>query len=421
MRAIDKRFSGVPALAGRLARGRAGRGACAGRPERRRQVDADQDPDRRLPQGLRGEIRFDGRPIEFASPQAAQRGGISTIYQEINLIPYRSVAENIFLGREPRRFGLLDWGRMNREAAELLRRFDSRRSTSAGRCCDFNTAIQQMVAIARAVSFEAKLVIMDEPTSSLDEREVAVLFDVIRAAQARRRLGDLRQPPARRALRRLRPRDRHARRAHGAGGRDGRHRQARAGRGDARPRSRARCAQQAPPPFTSGAIAAAAELLEPSICGSAVECDDAQPRGARGRDRRAGRAARLGPHRGGPGRLRRRSRRWRHDRGRRPAGLARSSPRTRSRAGSATAPEDRKVEGIVPDMSVRENLTLALLPRLAGCGIVDETRQREDRRALHQAPRHQARRARAEDPRAVRRQPAEGAAGALALHEPANS
>ena len=69
-----------------------------------------------------GSIVFGGQEIEFASPQEAQRGGISTIYQEINLIPYRSVAENIFLGRQFRRYGLLDWRRMNREAADLLRR-----------------------------------------------------------------------------------------------------------------------------------------------------------------------------------------------------------------------------------------------------------------------------------------------------------
>ena len=70
-----------------------------------------------------GSIMFAGQSIDFGSPQAAQRGGVSTIYQEINLVPFRSVAENIFLGREHRRYGLLDWRRMNAEAAELLRRF----------------------------------------------------------------------------------------------------------------------------------------------------------------------------------------------------------------------------------------------------------------------------------------------------------
>lgn len=94
-------------------------------------------------------------------------------------MPYRSVAENVFLGREPRRFGLIDWRRIHRETETLLARFgidvDVRRPLGS-----FNIAIQQMVAIARAVSFDARLVVMDEPTSSLDDQEVEVLFDVIR-------------------------------------------------------------------------------------------------------------------------------------------------------------------------------------------------------------------------------------------------
>ena len=130
-----------------------------------------------------GSIDFDGRPIAFASPQEAQRSGISTIYQEINLVPFRSVTENIFLGRELAAFGFLDWSRMNAEAAALLRRFDVAIDVRRP-LMDFSTAIQQMVAIARAVSFKAQLVIMDEPTSSLDEREVAVLFDVMRRLRA---------------------------------------------------------------------------------------------------------------------------------------------------------------------------------------------------------------------------------------------
>ena len=126
-----------------------------------------------------GEIHFDGAPFEASSPQDAQSKGISTIYQEVNLVPYRSITENICLGRESRRFGLLDWTAMHKEAQALLSRFqidvDVRRPLMR-----FSTATQQMVAIARAIGFKAKLVIMDEPTSSLDEREVKVLFDVIR-------------------------------------------------------------------------------------------------------------------------------------------------------------------------------------------------------------------------------------------------
>jgi monosaccharide-transporting ATPase len=130
-----------------------------------------------------GEISFDGAPFAARSPQDAQGKGISTIYQEINLVPYRSITENICLGREKRRFGLLDWSAMHAEARHLLARFniaiDVRKPLMA-----FNTATQQMVAIARAIGFKAKLVIMDEPTSSLDEREVTVLFEVIRQLKA---------------------------------------------------------------------------------------------------------------------------------------------------------------------------------------------------------------------------------------------
>lgn len=130
-----------------------------------------------------GEIVFDGQARTFPSPQQAQREGISTIYQEINLIPFRSVAENIFLGRELFRWGLLDWRKMHREASALLERLhislDVTRPLNA-----YNIATQQMVAIARAISFKSKLVIMDEPTSSLSDDEVETLFTVIRQLKA---------------------------------------------------------------------------------------------------------------------------------------------------------------------------------------------------------------------------------------------
>src|SRR3954452_10004835 len=69
-----------------------------------------------------GRIEFDGREVAFSSPHAAQLAGLSTIYQEVNLVPFRSVAENVFLGREPKRFGVLNWRRINRSATELLER-----------------------------------------------------------------------------------------------------------------------------------------------------------------------------------------------------------------------------------------------------------------------------------------------------------
>lgn len=125
-----------------------------------------------------GTIVFDGQTVDFTTPHQAQLGGISTIYQEINLVPFRSVAENIFMGREPRRFGLIDWSRMNRESREIMVRFGVHVDVKQP-LLELSVALQQMVAIARAVSFGSKLVIMDEPTSSLDEREVETLFEAI--------------------------------------------------------------------------------------------------------------------------------------------------------------------------------------------------------------------------------------------------
>lgn len=125
-----------------------------------------------------GTMHFDGTPVRFPSPQQARAQGISTIYQEINLVPFASIAENIFLGREPRNYGLIDWAAVRGQAAQVLAQvglqIDVRQPVA-----QLSNAMRQMVAIAKAVSMDAKLVIMDEATSSLDEKEVAVLFDAI--------------------------------------------------------------------------------------------------------------------------------------------------------------------------------------------------------------------------------------------------
>ncbi len=130
-----------------------------------------------------GTILFDGRTVDFQSPQQAQNNGISTIYQEINLVPFRSVAENVFMAREPRRWGFIDWRKMRTETATLLERLSVSIDVTQP-LMNYNIAIQQMVAIARAISFESKLVVMDEPTSSLNEREVETLFTIIRQLKA---------------------------------------------------------------------------------------------------------------------------------------------------------------------------------------------------------------------------------------------
>ena len=130
-----------------------------------------------------GTILFDGQARTFQSPQQAQREGISTIYQEINLVPFRSVAENIFLGREIFRWGMLDWRKMHTESYALLERLHLSLDVTKP-LNTYTIATQQMVAIARAISFKSKLVIMDEPTSSLNNDEVATLFTVMRQLKA---------------------------------------------------------------------------------------------------------------------------------------------------------------------------------------------------------------------------------------------
>lgn len=318
-----------------------------------------------------GRITLAGETIDFASPQAAQRGGISTIYQEINLIPFRSVAENIFLGREYRRFGLLDWNRMNSEAAELLRRFaveiDVRRPLM-----DFSTAIQQMVAIARAVSFKAQLVIMDEPTSSLDEREVDVLFAVMRGLRNEgvavifitHRLDELYQVCDRVTVMRdgrtvmvsrmadvdklhlisaLLGKDLETVRSHTTG-----FSAAAAKAGDevlsATGLRIGRRVRDARVVVKSGQIVGLAGLLGSGRTETARAIFGADPADS-GTIRLLGKEV--------------------HPR----------EPAEAIALGVGYCSEDRKAEGIIPDMSVRENITLAILPRLVKMGIVDEARQ----------------------------------------------
>jgi monosaccharide-transporting ATPase len=131
-----------------------------------------------------GELRYHGEPAQFGTPMDAQRAGISTIYQEVNLVPLMSVARNLFLNREPRRFGLIDAVAMRRAARSILREFGLDVNVSRP-LRTLGLGAQQMVAIARAVQIDAQVVIMDEPTSSLEAREVETLFRVIRTLRER--------------------------------------------------------------------------------------------------------------------------------------------------------------------------------------------------------------------------------------------
>ena len=126
-----------------------------------------------------GEIRLAGQTIRPEAPKDAERLGISTVYQEVNLVPSLSVAENITLGRQPGALGFLNWGAIRRRARAALARLEFECDVDA-ELGSLSVAHQQMVAIARALDTEAKLLILDEPTASLDEHEVAELFGVMR-------------------------------------------------------------------------------------------------------------------------------------------------------------------------------------------------------------------------------------------------
>ncbi|WP_432829851.1 sugar ABC transporter ATP-binding protein [Dactylosporangium sp. CA-092794] len=321
-----------------------------------------------------GEVRFLGAPVSFGGPLDAQAAGISTIYQEVNLVPLMSVARNLFLGREPRtRIGLVDVARMNREAAEILAGYgitsDVRRPLGL-----MPLGAQQMVALARAVMVDAKVVVMDEPTSSLEPREVETLFGVIHRLHERgvgivyvsHRLDELyRICDSVTILRdgrlvhagRLADLDRVELVSHMLG----------------RPVS----AGQSGHSFTSFAgeheAAGGTPILRATgltsrhrLTGVSFEVQPGEVVGlggllGAGRSETIKAVAGALPLDGGSvevdGRV-----------------LRRPTPVSALRAGIAVQPEDRKAEGIALGLSVRENIALAMLPRLSTAGVVSERR-----------------------------------------------
>ena len=126
-----------------------------------------------------GTVMVRGAPVDFRSTSEAVAAGISTIHQEVNLIPLRSVAENLFLAREPKRGPFIDQRRLVSDSEELLARYGLESVDPNAEVGRLSIAVRQMVAIVRAVSQDARLVIMDEPTSSLESSEVDRLFGII--------------------------------------------------------------------------------------------------------------------------------------------------------------------------------------------------------------------------------------------------
>ena len=127
-----------------------------------------------------GEIYIDGKPADITCPEDSERLGVAIIYQEFNLVPGLTVAENIFMRRQPKKNGMIDWKRMNQMAQAIIDEIDINiRPTDIVNT--LTVAEQQMVEICKAVSLNSKILIMDEPTSALTESETQKLFNVVRS------------------------------------------------------------------------------------------------------------------------------------------------------------------------------------------------------------------------------------------------
>ncbi|WP_371799911.1 sugar ABC transporter ATP-binding protein [Streptomyces sp. NBC_01707] len=321
-----------------------------------------------------GELRMTGQQVRFARPFEAQQAGISTIYQEVNLVPLMSVARNIFLGREPKnRLGLIDFGRMHREAADLLDGFgvrvDPRRPLHT-----LGIGTQQMVALARAVSVNARVVVMDEPTSSLEPREVETLFRVIENLRGQGiavlyvshrmdelyricdrvtvlrdgrhiHTGDLADLDRMQLVSMMLGRDLAEVRRNGTTG------FAAEGHDAART-----------PVLTANGLSRDRQLHDISLSLYAGEVLGLGGLLGSGRSETA--KALAGALSLDAGELTVGGRR-----------LRRLTSAGAIRAGISLLPEDRKAEGIVPGLSVRENIVLAAMPRLSRAGVVSRTKQ----------------------------------------------
>ncbi|HEX6014066.1 MAG TPA: sugar ABC transporter ATP-binding protein [Geminicoccaceae bacterium] len=182
---LEKSFPGVRALAGVRFDVRAGEAHAllgengAGKSTLIKIVSGVYRPDT-------GEIRIDGRKVRLAGPQEAQEAGIATVYQELLLFPDLTVAENVFLGHAPRaRWGGIDWRVMRAKAAEILASLEIHELDVAAPVSTLSVANRQRVEIAKALSLNARVLILDEPTAALPEADVERLFAIVRNLRAR--------------------------------------------------------------------------------------------------------------------------------------------------------------------------------------------------------------------------------------------
>ena len=322
-----------------------------------------------------GQVLFNGEEVSFADPRESQAAGISTIYQEINLIPLLSVAQNVFLGREPRNsLGLIDKASMNREAAEILERYGIQADVTAP-LRSLGLGVQQMVAIARAISVDARVVIMDEPTSSLEAREVETLFGVIGQLREEgvgviyvsHRLeelyeicdrvtvlrdgrvahtGELSDLSRLQLIAHMLGRELAEVEKEGATGFGEEHEAAREPILVAQGLTQHPRLREVSLDVRPGEVVGLAGLLGAGRSETAKAIFGAEPLDS-GSVRMEGKNIKTG------------------------------SPGAAIKAGIAFLPEDRKLEGIIPDLSVKENIVAAAMPRLARAGMVSEKAQAE--------------------------------------------
>ena len=329
-----------------------------------------------------GTVALDGADVHFNTPGDAQAAGVCAVHQEIHLLELRSVAENIYTGREPVRLGMVDWPRMNAGAAELLGGLGLDIDARA-RVGTLNPARQQMVAIARGVALGAKLLVLDEPTTSLSEREVTILHDLIRRLREQgtsiiyisHRFDELYAVCDRVTVLR-------DGKLVGARTLDGLERldlvclmlgktrdQLRKGTtgftGHAAASATAEGSNnEVAPLLTAKSLKHGARLRDVSLTVSKGEIVGLA--GLLGSGRTETARAIFGADSANAGSLTFDGK-----------AFAPRSPHDAIAAGIGFVSEDRKAEGIIPELSVRENLTLAILPALTRFGVVSRQRQAE--------------------------------------------